>query len=421
MTTPLHITNEEEIAQLHPDSFLFVNLKNKIKDALKLVFQKILSLLDIAVKVFDIMDDLWTAFSRINESLMAFTPIVTGVFSFIANSFFAVTATLKIRKAWENLEKLNRIGKITTNSIILGIALAGVGLSVAYFVSKFVIVAGAPLMPAILSSLMTTIFILQYNQLTKDKYTIRTRLCEVNKRILEINDELEKINTKIKNLSEALAYPDSVDQYTANKTNLSKIEKLKLRQQTLIEEKTNLVEQHNEYEKKIRSLNRRMFFKGIEIFASVLVTLGVVFGTSSLIAGSVVSFGAAPLTILFLGVALGIGLKIFEHVDAKNDHRYSNWIKKNIFGKEPYVEMAPPAKPSIEPKIRNTIDVMRALNTKSTIAIPDQAAHPAANVIPIKQKRFHNHPESFFSNQYNPLYEKSEKSHTFRNCGYGHK
>lgn len=87
---------------------------------------------------------------------------------------------------------------------------------------------------------------------------------------------------------------------------------------------------YQDYQKakiKCYELKREISFNCIEVLASLITVSSILLGLSIMVTLGLPTLGVVPLTILtVMGILVGSGTKIFEKVDDKKEHRYTNKI-----------------------------------------------------------------------------------------------
>lgn len=152
-------------------------------------------------------------------------------------------------------------------------------------------------------------------------------------------------------------------------------------------------------EKKLKC-ERDIASKAIEITAGLIVIAGAALSLAAVL--TVATFGIAPIALLITGIAVGFGMKIFEMVNDKCDHRFTNRLRhgfKNLFKRKHENEVkkplhdhtqkndAPVCPQDNQSKSYNTTDIHKKLGGAIT---REQDTSPPLQSFPTSEN--HSHP-----------------------------
>lgn len=313
---------------------------------------------DISKKFIDLIDDIWNAVGRNAlpaKTVEAVAPILVGIVGAILHAVEGAQGLWDTVKAIRKEKSRNRKTKIAVGLLSFMLGGAGFGLSISYIAfGAGAEVLGSAVMPVLIPALLGAIYAVQLWKLSYRLHTLKQREAKAEKALHDFNVnnvmKMASLSEKIRDLKEEkklleeanLAIQDKITakshtsedlrELKANDTAISVLsKKIHTKSYKLTQLKNQQTRLENKYKKlheKRLQAERDVAFKCIEITASMLVVTGVTLGAGALIgAGSVATFGALPIALLVTGVVIGIAVKVFEYIDERNDHKYSNAMR----------------------------------------------------------------------------------------------
>lgn len=368
------------------------------------VLHKAKAVYDVAKKIVDIIDDLWRVITKplkiwIPQDLVnAITPFLVGSTNLIIHFCEAVEGFLDAIKAIKKTKTVARTTKIITGFLIAAIGATGTGLCLSYIASAAgAAVSGALYMPVLIPALLTCIFIVGLGK-NADILASVKKLHKKEKRELKLLEEYaDKLDRTKSALIENLEAQKSRLIAERNRIvfNLPNRERIDVDTQKVlaklnhdisaISKEQNLysfqiddayqavekqkVQVEKVYQKKLAA-ERAVAFKTIELTASIIVLTGTILGTAAILgAASVATLGFLPLGIVIAGVVIASAFKLFEYIDGKKDHKYTNGMRNfftnkigALFGRKKELEPAPQQRST-----RNVDEVQTPLLRKSRL------------------------------------------------------
>ncbi|VVC76849.1 hypothetical protein AQUSIP_21760 [Aquicella siphonis] len=418
---------EEEEPEEAPNKFMaFLNLLKKP--------------FDIGKKFIDLIDDIWNAVGR--SALPAkivekVAPFLVGAVGAIIHAVEGVQGLWDAIKAIRKEKSRNRKTKIAAGLLTFMLGGTGVGLSLSYIAFGLgAQVLGSALMPVLIPALLGRIYSVQLWKLSYRLHTLKDREAKAERKLnafkiqnaqsmLTLEMDIRAITQEKKLLEEANAV--ILEKVQARKASDTDLERLKANDKAistlssrLYEKNTQLTQlknqearlqtKYNRLREKRLQAERDVAFKVIEITASMLVVTGVTLGATALLgAGTVATFGALPIALLVTGVVIGIGVKVFEYIDEKNNHKYSNAMRgwfadkldrlASIFKSEPRVENSPnnrhqPGSPGISGSPQQAASPRRRPRSSSDLVLID--SHSDEKTPLLKDKKPASSTAQFF-------------------------
>lgn len=353
-------TQKEKLAQLEIET-----PQTTLKTFLLTALHKASVVYNVVKKIVDVIDDAWRIVMKPLKAIVppkvvsAVTPFLVGSTNLFIHFCEGVEGLIDAIKAIRKTKTVSRKTKITTGFLIAAIGATGTGLSASYIASAAgAFVLGAQFMPVIIPALLTGIFITGLWKNSHILHSIKHEYQNEKAKLEQLRGRLESItktnSERFNNLEEAkhhyisqrnrilfkLADLNNVDIETQEKLakidyNLNSISRSQLALETQINEADDAVKNQTARAEKLKekklAAERDVAFKTIELTASLVVLTGTILGTAAILgAASVATLGALPLAIVIVGVAIGISCKLFEYIDRKHNHKYSNGIR-NFF------------------------------------------------------------------------------------------
>lgn len=273
------------------------------------------AIFDTAKKIIDSADDIWYGIQRAvnNPIIKAIGPILSGAISLIVLPYEALVSAGKMFGTfWNNkIDKQRRVVKMITHSVgaVLAfggsvmaalILLQGAGIQIASFVST--------VFPNVLSIVLLTVYAFRLID-SIDNYRFRSKQLAATETNLAIcNAAANLLKKDPANLSEN--EKNLMDQYTAlaNKCGLDPADPGTY---AILKERFTLAAEF--HQQKLRNAKQKIILNSIEVFAMTIVVIGTILGAAAFVgATSAATFGIAPTVIVAVGVAIGLGLKLYE-------------------------------------------------------------------------------------------------------------
>lgn len=322
--------------------------------------QKGKKLFNFTKKVIDPFDDVWMATKsflppKIVNSVGSFLTGSIGIFTNFGESIIGLKqAIIAIRDKQKGQRKTRIASGIT--SAVLGATGTGLAASLIAGAAKAA-VHGLTLLPVLVPTFLTAIYV---NTLARRSY-ILNRAIKAEEEAFEAFQAfkkkhaktIEELNDNIKNLeiesANYLEYPEK----------LSHITQQKLQHHSILLEYHRLEKNHQAARQTRLHAERKLAYNVIELSASLISLAATILSAGALIgAASVASFGILPTALLVTGFIIAVGLKIFEHIDERNNFRYSSAMRQwfvnrknditNFFFPKPKMEPTPrPYKPGV--------------------------------------------------------------------------
>lgn len=267
---------------------------------------------DVGKKGFDFIDDAYNAcrgFLPNTTFLREFGTFLIASVSFVIHAGEAVEAIHEFHANYKDKNAKYRTAKMLTGGLIIGCTLSGVGLAVTYGIGHLSAIGtiGAVSISAftmaMIPVLLPGLLLGAYGLYLARKFYI---LHEAKK--------------------EAKAAEDG---YRLPKDNAL----------PLAERGNNIFKTSRAYQDahKIKlEAEKEAALGTLEVTASALVTTGIALSSAATIGAvlglSVISFGVVPMVLMATGVAIGLGSKIFEHLDDRKEGKYTQGLR-NFFRK----------------------------------------------------------------------------------------
>ncbi len=119
---------------------------------------------------------------------------------------------------------------------------------------------------------------------------------------------------------------------------------------------------------------REIAFRSVEVTASVIVLAGIILGAAAVVGASIASAGALPIALIITGIFIGLGMKVFQAIDKKANHKYSDPIISGIkrfynglFSKSPQTT----PEPNHEEKVQKHASLVSNRSKPNTAQIED--------------------------------------------------
>lgn len=260
------------------------------------------TLFNIGKKFVDIMDDLWSTLRGVlpAETIRVYSPFIMGSVGFITHLGEGVQGAKEAYRAYKNEKIGQRKTRILSSVLIFMLSGAGLGLATSLIAEALgATISGTAMVfaPVLIPGFLTAIYSLA---LWRKAYIFYRAKEEEAKAKLEYEQAFSG-----RSLENPLTDTDK--------------EEKKIRFEALREERL-LAE-------------RDMAFNIIEVATSILVVTSTVLGTAAIVGASVASLGALPLVLLLTGVIGGVGCKLLEYYDEKNEFKFSRQLRGWITGK----------------------------------------------------------------------------------------
>jgi len=321
---------------------------------------------DVGKKFIDVIDDAWTATGRIalpQETVQRTTPFLTGPIGLFVHLVEGVNGGWIALKALRKKNTSRRKTKIVTGGLSFALGGVGIGLAASLIAGGAgMIVAGFALMPMLIPTFLTAIYGLalfrrshKLHDMKKNEASAAADYIQYrdqhSQQINDLKSEIKEITYKKKLLAEeATWYVSKIKENKVleiNHANLntyaSKLNACYAEIATLSSEQLQKDHQLTQYqsalderELKYKRLHdkrlqteRDVAFTTLEILISTIVVTGSILGIAALVGvATIVSLGMAPTALAIVGVTLGVGLKIFQWRDKKNDHSYTIGMRR---------------------------------------------------------------------------------------------
>ncbi len=294
---------------------------------------------DVCKKIIDSVDDIWFGLQRAvkNPIITAIAPFLVGIISILIQPYEAIVSLTKAVGAFWNtkIDKQRRLVKMSTNLIGAALAIGGSALAVLILLQG----AGIPI-----ASFVSTVFPNVLPMILLGVYTLRLIDAVDNYRLRKKNFNKAAHEFAICNSVTDLFQKNPLEFTEQDHLTISAYAELAaqyglqpddLETHAILLERTSLA--YNHHEQKQKDAKRKIILNSIEIIAMAIVVAGTIMGAAAIIGGTgVATFGVAPTVLLAVGVAIGLGVKLYEanekyHLVDKGIN-LSKRICNNLFG-----------------------------------------------------------------------------------------
>jgi hypothetical protein len=396
----------EEINKKLQDELSFLTEENFFEhEAADEKFSQLRQAFEILKKPIDVSDDVSQALKNSVPAIVA--PILIAVAGFIIHLGEGYKGAKEAYTAYKNEKIGQQKTRILTGVLTVLAAATGVGLSAALLAATVgATVAGAVFMPFLIPALLTGIYGMalwrksyilhqarKAEQFAKEHYEQSLQEIEENRtsfqEIQTLNREESILKIKFSDIidkkksNQPLAEEEN-KQYAEYQNKLSEISEKRVACETQMVIRYAKLENSRRlyqacHERRLKA-ERDVGFAVPELFGSILVSCGVALGIAALVGASIATFGALPLALIITGITIGVVTKTFEHVDNKNNHKYSSGVRR--FFKKLFSSSKKPS-PTEEDTLTKSVMNQPAINEdekevkkiKETTVIVDSTLH----------------------------------------------
>lgn len=293
-------------------------------------------LFNVGKKIFDSVDDLWTALKGLLPLYLIelVSPILIGSIGFVIHFFEGFGGLKQAYHAYKNEQTPQRKTRIVAGVLTSIFAGVGIGLSITLLAAAAgVAVASEPLLPMLIPTFLTAIYSVALWKKTYI-YTQAKRNEAIAKSIYD--DCIEKNQAKL------ITFKNACEQKLTRK----ELNDLGPNWQNECAEIQGQIDAHQQtyhYFQDMRfKAGLKIGFSVLEVLTSATILTFTILGATALLTGlGVGSFGIVPL-VVGCAVVIGASAKAFEEIDARRNHtpakNIKNWFEakwNNLFHPRP--------------------------------------------------------------------------------------